>query len=1066
MQQVSVNVFRQVIPTYPQPDAEELPIFAENRVHQRSTGRPYPNKVVLGVCHDKKIDKEYTVVRLENELISVDILPEIGGRVFAARDKATGYDFFYHQHVIKPALIGVLGSWISGGIEFNWPFHHRASGFMPCDFTTETLPDGSALCRLSEHDPIDRMKGMVSIVLRPGCTYLETRVELYNRTELPKSFLWWENAAVPVNENYRIFFPKDVTYVSFHYLKSRAAFPVADNCVYNGIDIRKPTDISLHKNTRDATSYFSAASKYDFFGGYDDGKQCGVVHIADHQISPGKKMFTWGYNQLSRSWENALTDTDGAYAELMAGSYSDNQPNFSWLKPYETKRFSQYWFPISKIGAPDFANLHGAVSLRKDEGKTCFQFTEGYDDLRLEVTCGGKSTSVTAAHAEPGEVLCVEAALAFPAAVKAYSGNRLLMDYTEEEPDRFATPDPIEDTPQADSLNNVRSLYLAGLHVDQYRDPAVYPDVYWKKALNIDPKHIPSLTAMAAFCYRYCRFDEALCYIERAWEAQTLFNARPMTGEIPYLRGLIYEALHEYGKAYDSYAAAAWDGDSAGRAMTRMAMLDLRVKDADKALEHSENALRHGADNVLAQAVRLFALQMTGAEPEPVADPFAYIARLAMGEAPEAIFARMSSDPAQTTLDMVWELSAMGMEEKAPELLDRLTACRPEAGNCIVCFTAAYLKKKLGRNADDSLAAAEKAPVGAAFPNRREELDVLRTFAPVSEKAAYLLGCLCYSKKLFDEARSVWSGISRSFADHGAVCRCLAMLEFNHGDRKKALPLMTEALAAAPTVQMLYESVILLDKLNAPAEDKLNLLKQHEDLICRDDLFTELAKAYNQHHEPQAALKVLEGHDFVPCEGGEHAIADQYMLAYFMIGRKLMKEQDYGKALEAFRSAQVLPQHLGAGIWNRCRLVPHRFFEAVCLDQLGQKAQAEEILTDITGIKIDYFSNMHLKELPFYQACAYRMLGRPMPGTQLMTEYRRKWTNALSVKDSGYFATTPFFLPFTEKAEDLRTAQFSYLLGLNALYRGETAEAKVLLDKASSLNSELYYADIFSDFCI
>ena len=70
---------------------------------------------------------------------------------------------------------------------------------------------------------------------------------------------------------------------------------------------------------------------------------------------------TWGYNQLSKNWENTLTDTDGQYAELMAGSYTDNQPNFSWLEPYETKEFSQYWYPISKIGIPDYANLRCAA---------------------------------------------------------------------------------------------------------------------------------------------------------------------------------------------------------------------------------------------------------------------------------------------------------------------------------------------------------------------------------------------------------------------------------------------------------------------------------------------------------------------------------------------------------------------------------------------------------------------------------------------------------------------------------------------------------------------------------
>ena len=128
---------------------------------------------------------------------------------------------------------------------------------------------------------------------------------------------------MPVNEQFQIFFPKDVTYVNFHYLDLHTSYPIAGDTTYNGIDMKTARDISMHKNTHDATSYFACASKYDFFGGYDHGKQCGVVHIADHHISPGKKMFTWGYNQLSKNWENTLTDTDGQYAELMAGSYTD-----------------------------------------------------------------------------------------------------------------------------------------------------------------------------------------------------------------------------------------------------------------------------------------------------------------------------------------------------------------------------------------------------------------------------------------------------------------------------------------------------------------------------------------------------------------------------------------------------------------------------------------------------------------------------------------------------------------------------------------------------------------------
>ena len=167
MKRATVSVETLVLPTYPDPAKEEMPLFAECRDHQRTTGRPYPNKATLAVDRTHREEKAYTAVRLENDWLEVIVLPEIGGKIFSARDKTTGYDFFYRQHVIKPGLIGAFGSWTSGGVEFNLPFHHRASAFLPCDYEIEECADGSAVCWLSEHEPTDRMKGMVGVALRP-----------------------------------------------------------------------------------------------------------------------------------------------------------------------------------------------------------------------------------------------------------------------------------------------------------------------------------------------------------------------------------------------------------------------------------------------------------------------------------------------------------------------------------------------------------------------------------------------------------------------------------------------------------------------------------------------------------------------------------------------------------------------------------------------------------------------------------------------------------------------------------------------------------------------------------
>jgi len=118
------------IPTYPIGAADKNPMFLEKRVYQGSSGRVYPHPVIDRI-YDEKITKKYKAVFLENKYLKIMILPELGGRIQRAIDKTNNYDFVYYNHVIKPALVGLAGPWISGGIEFNWPQHHRPSTFDP-----------------------------------------------------------------------------------------------------------------------------------------------------------------------------------------------------------------------------------------------------------------------------------------------------------------------------------------------------------------------------------------------------------------------------------------------------------------------------------------------------------------------------------------------------------------------------------------------------------------------------------------------------------------------------------------------------------------------------------------------------------------------------------------------------------------------------------------------------------------------------------------------------------------------------------------------------------------------
>src|SRR5690606_5277578 len=124
--------------------------------------------------------------------------------------------------------------------------------------------------------------------------------------------------------------------------------------------------IDFYGNVQVPTSYMITDTVDDFFGGYDHDVQAGFVHWADRAIAPGKKMWTWGDGPVGQAWDRHLTDSDGPYVELMAGVFTDNQPDFTWLRSGETRTFNQYWYPIQDIGPAVQATLDAAVGLEVD----------------------------------------------------------------------------------------------------------------------------------------------------------------------------------------------------------------------------------------------------------------------------------------------------------------------------------------------------------------------------------------------------------------------------------------------------------------------------------------------------------------------------------------------------------------------------------------------------------------------------------------------------------------------------------------------------------------------------
>ena len=241
------------IPTYAVGPAEPNPIFYNGRAYQGAKGPVYPYPL-LDRLSDRKEDRAYRALVLENPYVRIVVLPEIGGRIFEAVDKTNGYNFVYRQHVIKPALIGMLGAWISGGVEWNVPHHHRATTFMTVDSSYENNPDGSATIWVGEIELRNRTQWLVGLTLRPDSSAVEVTIRVFNRTPLPQSILCFANVAVHANENYQVLFPPTTEVATFHGKNQFSGWPVSHE-IYNGQDYTRGVDVSWWKNHLTPTSF-------------------------------------------------------------------------------------------------------------------------------------------------------------------------------------------------------------------------------------------------------------------------------------------------------------------------------------------------------------------------------------------------------------------------------------------------------------------------------------------------------------------------------------------------------------------------------------------------------------------------------------------------------------------------------------------------------------------------------------------------------------------------------------------------------------------------------------------
>ena len=1067
------------LPSYRLGRPDVNPMFYTGSSYQGAQKRVYPypaNDHLTGI----RQEDTFTALYLENDYVKLSILPEIGGRLFSALDKTNGYDFFYRQHVIKPALIGMLGAWISGGIEWCVFHHHRNTTHMPVDYTLAENPDGSKTIWFGETERRHRMRWIIGITLYPDKSYIEATVKMFNRTALPHSILYWANVAVHANDDYQVIFPPSVQVATYHAKNDFVHWPIGRGR-YRGRDYAG-VDLSWWKNHPRSVSCFAWDLREDFMGGYDHGRQAGVVHVANHHVVCGAKLWEWAPGSI---WDTqVLTDSDGPYAELMVGAFSDNQPDYSWIKPYEVKTFKQYWYPIRDIGGVKNAGLDAAVNLelRDRTARMGLHATSEFKNAKVLLKANDQVVLEQAVDIDPSRPFVREVAV--PAAAEqtdlsvslATADGRTLIAYRPvKQKDVTDLPDVVTPPPAPKDIKTVEELYLTGRRIEQIHNPSADPFDYYDEALRRDPHDSRTNTIVGINYNKRGLYAKAEEHLRRAIDRVSDQHTRPGDTEAYYQLGLALTGQGRFDEACDAFYRSTWDYAFHSAGYHQLAALSCRQGNLPQALERIDRSLATNALNTKALNLKA-AIQRRLGELDQAAgiardvlstdplDPFAmnelYLSCAAGGSRTkgDTVLRQMrekTRDDVQAYLELAADYMECGFRDEAIEVLSR--ALDDEGASAqtypMLRYYLGYLHQQSGEEekATRHYRSAAKLAGDYCFPFRLESIEVLEAAIqahPSDARACYYLGNLLYDIQP-ERAVAMWKKSAALDDTLAIVHRNLGWAAWRLGDdAEEAIACYEKALSLEHDDARYYlELDDLYERANTAPETRLAMLERNEPLVReRKPLLIRQIALLTQVGRYDKAIDLLANNQFYVSEGGGRELHDAYVDAHLLRGLEYAEQEQYDKALSHFRRASEYPDNLALERPQNDRRAPHvAYYTAIGLAATGQIEQAKAMFRKSAeqDIPTDW------SEARFYQALSLRELGRRDEADKILQALIASATRRLAGEGQ-----VDFFAKFGEQeTRQTRRADAHYVLGLGLMRQAQIDEAKNQFEQAVNFNA-------------
>ena len=1073
MKKVLVEKNKQVIPTYIPKAAHDLPMFFENKPYQGASGRIYPIPYSDGIT-DEKTDVDYDVYTIENEYVKTQVVPALGGKILRGFDKVSSYDFIYYNEVVKPALVGIAGPWISGGIEFNWPQHHRPTTYMPLEAVIEKN-DGSATVWTGEVEPMNRMKGMAGITVDAGRSYIKAKVRVYNRTPLPQLFMWWANLAVPVNNDYRTVFPPDCEWVNDHDRRAVLEWPIAKG-VYKTArpyNFGKGTDLSRYDAVKVPSSYLisQGQSDMDFIAGYDTGIKKGIATVANHHISPGKKMWHWGIGDFGDMWCSNLTDKNGPYIELMTGVYTDNQPDFTWIAPYESREFEQYWYPIRDIGEVKNASIDAAVNLEKKGEDVFFGFnvTGTFNGSCVCVSTPEKVLFTQTVDMDPttsylktiplGDVCFDDITVSLVSA-----DGKLLISYTPYKRGQKAPIDVREPVKRPEEIATVEELYINGYHLEQYKQHNYRPESYYLEGIRRDAGDIRCNTSMARLALKNGEFEKCVSYCDVAIKRLTSRNQHPTDTEAFYLRGLALIYLSRDKEAYDTLYRAAWNYNHRSAALFELACLDCKAGEYNEALRKLDESIGLNKGHTKAQNLKAVILRLLGSKnaqslayenaKDDLLDLFAKIELSHYEDNSEEL--SQFRLKAENIIDVAIDYMRAGLYEDALYTLKLADESYP-----LIHFYRAYLENLLGQDPKASLKKANALSTGYCFPSRLEDILVLSYATDRDDAGAnanYYLGCLYYDKFRYTDAATCWQACINADPTHGKAWRNLALYYFDKaGDAASAKNALENALKYKNDPRLLLEYEQLLKNTNCSIEERLAVYEKYPKLLAeRDDCYLDKLTLISQTGNFKRAIEMAANKRFHIYEGGEGKLTKQHAWMHTLYGKELCEQGLYDEAKKVFENGVNMPKSYGEAktFFNQ---EAHIFYYLAKLYETTGKLENAKAAYEEAAIY-----KAAVSELSLFRALALIELGRTDEAHEVLDEMLRVANNFIVNKDlrTYYGVGSPSPMPFEYDIEknNLRDGHILRAFALLGYDNLEEAEESMAIARALDPNDFRIFA--------